>query len=67
MFKCKYGACIKKSEKCDGIKNCADGSDEVAGCPSSVTVQNIPSITTTTTRRTPSRPQITVTEANHRK
>lgn len=32
MFKCSYGACISKTDKCNGISNCADGSDE-EGCP----------------------------------
>lgn len=27
-FKCKYGACISKTKKCDGVKQCIDGSDE---------------------------------------
>lgn len=48
MFKCKYGACIKKSEKCNGIPNCADGSDEIAGCPGSTTDRTRPTIINTT-------------------
>lgn len=31
-FKCRYGACISKTNKCNGARNCADGSDE-DGCP----------------------------------
>ncbi|XP_068910164.1 modular serine protease-like isoform X2 [Tenebrio molitor] len=27
-FRCYYGACISNKFKCDGIKQCADGSDE---------------------------------------
>lgn len=31
-FKCRYGACISKESKCNGVKNCIDGSDEQQ-CP----------------------------------
>lgn len=27
-FRCEYGACVSNSSRCDGIKQCADGSDE---------------------------------------
>lgn len=27
-FQCKYGACVSKESKCDGIRQCIDGSDE---------------------------------------
>lgn len=27
-FKCRYGACINKLSKCNGVNNCIDGSDE---------------------------------------
>lgn len=27
-FRCNYGACVSKESKCDGVKQCADGSDE---------------------------------------
>lgn len=27
-FRCSYGACISASETCNGVFNCADGSDE---------------------------------------
>lgn len=30
-FQCKYGACVSKESRCDGIRQCADGSDEVCG------------------------------------
>lgn len=61
MFKCKYGACIKKSEKCDGVRNCADGSDE-AGCPGSTTDRTRPPIIMTT-KPTPLPP---ITMTSHR-
>ncbi|XP_046862123.1 very low-density lipoprotein receptor-like [Xenia sp. Carnegie-2017] len=32
QFKCENGECTKKQWKCNNIKDCADGSDEV-GCP----------------------------------
>lgn len=42
MFKCRYGACISKSDRCNGQQNCADGSDE-EGCPSmSITTPAFP-------------------------
>lgn len=28
-FRCKYGACVDKNYKCDGKRDCVDGSDEV--------------------------------------
>lgn len=28
MFRCTYGACINGDLKCNGVTNCADGSDE---------------------------------------
>lgn len=27
-FRCAYGACIEESLRCNGVRNCADGSDE---------------------------------------
>lgn len=27
-FRCKYGACVDKTVKCNGKKDCVDGSDE---------------------------------------
>jgi len=32
LFRCKYGACVSKNSKCNGIKDCADGSDETSEC-----------------------------------
>lgn len=29
-FQCRYGACINKTYQCDGLKQCVDGSDELA-------------------------------------
>ncbi|KAI4480244.1 hypothetical protein M0804_010242 [Polistes exclamans] len=29
MFRCVYGACINRTSRCNGIKNCIDGSDEI--------------------------------------
>lgn len=29
MYRCAYGACVIRESRCDGIKNCVDGSDEV--------------------------------------
>jgi len=31
-FKCKYGACISYSSRCDGVRQCIDGSDENHEC-----------------------------------
>ncbi|VVC38140.1 Hypothetical protein CINCED_3A020844, partial [Cinara cedri] len=28
LFQCKYGACVGGDSKCDGVEQCADGSDE---------------------------------------
>lgn len=28
FIRCKYGACISKSKKCNGISDCIDQSDE---------------------------------------
>ncbi|KAJ9575286.1 hypothetical protein L9F63_025769, partial [Diploptera punctata] len=27
-FQCGYGACVDRTSLCDGVSNCADGSDE---------------------------------------
>lgn len=27
-FRCSYGACVDKTAKCNGVKDCVDGSDE---------------------------------------
>lgn len=27
-FRCRYGACVPKNSRCNGIEDCADGSDE---------------------------------------
>jgi len=27
-YRCKYGACVDKSTKCNGKNDCVDGSDE---------------------------------------
>lgn len=59
MFKCTYGACISKTDKCNGIKNCADNSDE-EGCPS--TSVGIPTVTVK-----PPRPISTSTVTNNNK
>lgn len=33
-FRCSYGACISGKKECNGVTNCADGSDEVTlNCP----------------------------------
>lgn len=32
QFMCTDGACIADSNKCNGVNNCGDASDE-AGCP----------------------------------
>lgn len=32
QFQCYYGACISKEKYCDGVTNCADGSDEPQLC-----------------------------------
>ncbi|XP_054280169.1 uncharacterized protein LOC128998178 [Macrosteles quadrilineatus] len=32
QVKCPSGECINKSSYCDGVKHCADGSDEPPGC-----------------------------------
>lgn len=34
-LKCNYGACVSKSSRCDGRKQCADGSDEL-NCPTNL-------------------------------
>lgn len=35
QVKCPSGECINKSSYCDGVKHCADGSDEPPGCRNS--------------------------------
>lgn len=27
-FRCRYGACVSRTSRCNGIVDCADGSDE---------------------------------------
>lgn len=27
-FRCRYGACVSKSSRCNGVADCADNSDE---------------------------------------
>jgi len=45
-FQCNYGACVSKESRCDGIRQCNDGSDEER-CESN---SNSPSSKPTTTR-----------------
>ncbi|KAK1124556.1 hypothetical protein K0M31_006904 [Melipona bicolor] len=44
-FRCNYGACIDSNLKCNGVTNCADGSDE----DSELCIDTISSTTTSTT------------------
>lgn len=47
FFRCDYGACIDGDLKCNGIKNCADGSDEYSRqCKETTTSGLIPILTT---------------------
>ena len=32
-FRCSNGQCVRSSDRCDGIRDCSDGSDET-GCSS---------------------------------
>ena len=52
-FRCNYGACIDSNLKCNGVTNCADGSDE----DSELCIDTISS-TTSTTSSTSSRPPL---------
>lgn len=29
MFRCNYGGCVARTAVCDGVYQCADGSDEI--------------------------------------
>ena len=31
-FRCNNGQCIRSSDRCDGTRDCTDGSDETTGC-----------------------------------
>jgi len=50
VFRCDYGACIDGDLRCNGIANCADGSDEspaiCAAAPWSTTTSTTPSTIT---------------------
>lgn len=43
-FQCKYGACINKTAACNGVRDCADGSDESVCSSSGLQIKTGPSV-----------------------